>query len=128
MERQTVALPAKVVRRSMCQGVGNGLRTSSTERNCQVNHVIVVQQDEPGRAAEEILPGDQRVQMEPEPQQQQHAPIPEPSAQPSSSSHEEPMQVSTTPRRIREDESDTRAVRPRLDMSALISELCERCS
>ena len=35
---------------------------------------------------------------------------------------------STTPRRARtpEDESDTRRVRPRLDMSALISELCER--
>ena len=38
------------------------------------------------------------------------------------------MQVSTTPRRARipEDVSDTRTVRPRLDMSALISELCER--
>ena len=31
----------------------------------------VVQQDEPGRAAEDILPGDQRVQMEQQPQQQQ---------------------------------------------------------
>ena len=61
------------------------------------------------------------MQMEQEPRQQQHAPIPEPSAQPSSSSHEEPMQVSTTPH-----ESDTRTVRPRMDMSALISELCER--
>ena len=38
------------------------------------------------------------------------------------------MQVSTTPRRVRilEDESDTRTVRPRLDMSALVSVLCER--
>ena len=88
----------------------------------------MVQQDEPGRAAEEILPGHQRVQVEQEPQQQQRAPIPETSAQPSCSSHEEPMQVSTTPRRARipEDESDTRTVRTRLDMSALISELCER--
>ena len=73
----------------------------------------VVQQDESGRAAEEILPGDQRVQREQEPHQpKQHAPIPEPSAQPSSSSQEEPMQVSTTPRRARipEDESDTRTL------------------
>ena len=38
------------------------------------------------------------------------------------------MQVSTTPRRATkpDDESETRTVRPRLDMSALISELCER--
>ena len=87
----------------------------------------VVQQDEPGRAAEEVLPGGQRVQMDQEPQQQ-HAPIPETSAQPSCSSHEEPTQVSTTPRRARipEDECDTRTVRTRLDMSVLISELCER--
>ena len=90
----------------------------------------VVQQEEPGRAAEEILPADQRLQMEQEPQQE-HAPIPEPSAippQPSSSSHEEPMQVNTTPRRARtpEEEDDTRTVRPRLEMCTLISELCER--
>ena len=47
---------------------------------------------------------------------------------PSSSSHEEPMQGSTTPRRARNpgDESEMRTVRPRLDMSALINELCER--
>ena len=65
--------------------------------------------------------------MEREPQQQ-HASVPETSAQPSSSSHEEPMQVSTTPRRARnpDDESEMRTVRPRLDMSALINELCER--
>ena len=38
------------------------------------------------------------------------------------------MQVSTTPRRARnpDDESEKRTVRPRLDMSALINELCER--
>ena len=72
----------------------------------------------PGQPREVVQQGDQRVQMEQEPQR--HAPIPEPSAQPSSSSHEEPMQVSTTLRRARipEDESDTRTVRPRLDMSA----------
>ena len=68
----------------------------------------VVQQDGPSRAAEQVVSGDQRVQMEQEPQQQQHASVPEPSAQPSSSSHEEPMQVSTTPRRARnpDDESE----------------------
>ena len=89
----------------------------------------VAQQDEPGRAAEEILPGDQRVQMEQE--HRQHASIPEPSAIPaqsSSSSQEETMQVNTTPRRARipEDENDARTVRPRLEMTILISELCER--
>ena len=38
------------------------------------------------------------------------------------------MQVSTTPRRARnpDDENEMRTVRPRLDMSALINELCER--
>ena len=38
------------------------------------------------------------------------------------------MQVSTTPRRARspDDEYEMRTVRPRLDMSALINELCER--
>ena len=74
-----------------------------------------------------VVSGDQRVQMEQEPQQQ-HASVPEPSAQPSSSSYEEPMQVSTTPHRARnpDDESEMRTVRPRLDMSALINELCER--
>ena len=47
--------------------------------------------------------------------------------QPSSPSHEDPMQVNTTPRRARipEDEGDTRTARPRVDMSAQISELCE---
>ena len=39
VEQQTVALPAQAMRRSMCQGVGNGLKTSSIERDCQVNHV-----------------------------------------------------------------------------------------
>ena len=89
----------------------------------------VVQQDEPSHAAEQVVPGNQRVQMEQEPQQQhQHASVPEPRAQPSSSSHEEPMQVSSTPRRARnpDDDSEMRTVRPRLDMSALINELCER--
>ena len=87
----------------------------------------VVQQDGPVHAAEQVVSGDQRVQMEREPQQQ-HASVPEPSAQPSSSSYEEPMQVSTTPRRARspDDENKMRTVRPRLDMSALINELCER--
>ena len=38
------------------------------------------------------------------------------------------MQVNTTPRRARipDDEDNTRTIRPRLDMSALISEWCER--
>ena len=69
--------------------------------------------------------GDKNRQQQ---RQQQHASVPEPSAQPSSSSYEEPMQVSTTPRRARnpDDESEMRTVRPRLDMSALINELCER--
>ena len=60
----------------------------------------VVQQDEPGRAAEEVLPGDQRVQMEQEPKQQEHAPIQEPSAQPSSWSHQEPMQCKSARRLV----------------------------
>ena len=87
----------------------------------------VVQQDGPDHAAEQVVSGDQRVHMEREPQQQ-HASVPELSAQPSSSSHEEPVQVSTTPRRARnpDDENEMRTVRPRLDMSALINELCER--
>ena len=83
----------------------------------------VVQHD----AAEQVVLGDQRVQMEQEPQQQ-HASVPELNAQPSSSSYEEPMQVSTTQRRARnpDDENEMRTVRPRLDMSALINELCKR--
>ena len=87
----------------------------------------VVQQDGPDHAAEQVVAGDQHMQMERKPQQQ-HASVPEPSAQPSSSSYEEPMQVSTTPRRARnpDDENEMRTVRPRLDMSALINELCER--
>ena len=118
MEQQTDALPVKAMDKSMCQGVGNGLRTSLTKRNSPVNHVkwcskmsLVVQLN---KSYQEI---DHCVQMEQE-SQQHNAPIPEPSAQPSSSSHEEPMQVSTTSRRARipEDES----------MSALISGLCER--
>ena len=57
--------------------------------------------------------------------------IQEPTAippKPPSSSHEDPMQVNTTLRRARipEDKDDTRTVGPRLDMSPLISELCER--
>ena len=39
MEQQTDVLPVKVMDKSMCQGVGNGLRTSLTKRNSQVNHV-----------------------------------------------------------------------------------------
>ena len=48
--------------------------------------------------------------------------------QPSSSSTEDPMQVNIpSPHpRISEDDEDARAMRPRLDMNALISELCER--
>ena len=88
----------------------------------------VVQQEELGRVAEEARPVDQPVQVD---QERQRAMIQEPIAippQPSSSSHEDPTQVNTTLRRgiIPEDEDDTRPVRPRLDMSALISELCER--
>ena len=66
----------------------------------------VVQQDGPGHAAEQVVPSDQRVQLEQKPQQQQHA-VPEPSAQPSSWSHEEPLQVSTTPRRARTPDDET---------------------
>ena len=46
----------------------------------------------PGQPREVVQQGDQRVQMEQEPQR--HAPILEPSAQPSSSSHAEPMDAS----------------------------------
>ena len=71
----------------------------------------VVQEDGPGHSAEQVVSGDERVQMEQEPQrqqqrQQQHASVPEPSAQPSSSSCEEPMQVSTTPRRARKPDDE----------------------
>ena len=125
MVRQTVVQPAKEIHKSMCQGVENGLRTSSIER-----HSRVVQQEELGRMVEEARPVDEPPLVEPVSQQQRPM-IKEPVAippQPSSSSHEDPMQVNTTPRRatIPEDEDDTRTVRPRLDMSALISELCER--
>ena len=80
--------------------------------------------------AEEAISGDQHAHMEQEPDLQQHATTQEPSAfppQPSSSSHEDPMQGNTTARRARvpEDDDDTRTVRPSLDISALISELCE---
>ena len=90
---------------------------------------IFDQEKQPGQSrevAQQDVPGDQLVQLEQEPQQQ-HASVPEPSAQPSSSNYGEPMQVST-PRRARNphDENEMRTVRPRLDMSALISELCER--
>ena len=33
------ALPVKAMDKSMCQGVGNGLKTSLTKRNSQVNYV-----------------------------------------------------------------------------------------
>ena len=86
----------------------------------------VVQQEELGRVADEATPVDHPAQVEQEPPQQ-HASIPEPIAippLPSSSSREDPMQVNRTPGRARipEDEDDTRTVRPRLDMSALVSE------
>ena len=88
---------------------------------------VVVQQEELVRAAEENIPGDQRVQMEQEPQQQQHASTPDPSV------IHHPVRVTkirckSTQRRARipEDVGDTRAVRPRLEMSTLTSELCER--
>ena len=60
----------------------------------------VVQQDGPGRAAEQVVPGDQRVckwskNRNNNNMHQSQSPVP----QPSSSSHEEPLQVSTTPRR-----------------------------
>ena len=64
-------------------------------------------------------------------QQQQRETVPQQidlPPQPFSSSHDGPMQVNTTPRRARipDDEDNTRTIRPRLDTSALISELCER--
>ena len=79
MEQQTDALPVKAMDKSMCQGVGNGLKTSLTKRNSQVNHVSG-------------------------------------------------LQVSTTPRRARnpDEEHEMRTIRPHLDTSALIKELCER--
>ena len=90
---------------------------------------VVVQQEELG-VAEETVPGDQPARVEQEPPQQhatilEHIAIP---TQTSSSSHKDPMQVNTTPRRARmpEDDGDTRTVRPCLEMSTLISELCER--
>ena len=39
MARQTVAQPAKEIHKSLCQGVENGLRISSIERNKKVSHV-----------------------------------------------------------------------------------------
>ena len=39
MEQQTDALLVKATDKSMCQGVGNGLKTSLNKRNSQVNHV-----------------------------------------------------------------------------------------
>ena len=91
---------------------------------------VVVQQEKRGQVAEEATLGDQHARMEQEPQQQHRATILKPSAippQPSSSSHEDSMQVNTTPHRARipEDDGDTRAFCPRLEMSTLISELCE---
>ena len=130
MERQTVAQPANVMHKFMCQGVENGEDIFDPEKQPGEPRVVV-QQEEVGCVAEEIILSDQHVQMEHEPQQQQHASIPEPSAippQPYGSIYQNPMQVNTTPRRARipEDEGDTRTVRTRLEMSTLIRELCER--
>ena len=92
----------------------------------------VVQQAETSRADEEIRSDEQHVPMEQDPHESPHASVPGPSAippQPSSSSREEPMQVNTKPRCARipeDDDDDMRIVRPRLEMSALISELRER--
>ena len=126
------AQPAMVMLMFMCQGVENGFE-DIFEREKQLGQSRdVVQQAETSRADEEIRPDEQHVPMEQEPHQSQHASVPGSSAippQPSSSSREEPMQVNTTPRRARipeEDDDDMRIVRPRLEMSALISELCER--
>ena len=123
---------AMVMLKFMCQGVEKRFE-DIFEREKQLGQPRdVVQQAETSRADEEIRPDEQHVPMEQEPHQSQHASVPGPSAippQPSSSSREEPMQVNTTPRRARiaeEDDDDMRIVRPRLEMSALISELCER--
>ena len=67
--------------------------------------------------------------MEQELFQSQHASIlePGPAAQQSfSSSHEKSLQVNTSPRRARMPEDDVATVRPRLEMCAMISVLCER--
>ena len=88
--RQTVAQPAKEIHKSMCHREKQPGQPRS-----------VVKKEDFGRVAEEAMPGG-------------HATISEPTAippQPSSSSHEDPMQVNTTPRR--------------LDMSAVVSELCQ---
>ena len=123
MARQTVAQPAKVMHKSMCQGVENDLKTSSTKRNSQVNHVLWSNKKSSvvrlKRSYQVISVCKWSKNNNNNNNNNMHQ---------SSSSHEEPMQVNTTPRRARipEDESDTRTVRPRLDMSVLISELCER--
>ena len=74
----------------------------------------------PGQSLSEVQ--QKLVQVE---QEQQRAMTQEPierPPQPSSSSHDDPMRVSTTPRRARipDDEDNTTTIRPRLDMSALI--------
>ena len=126
------AQPAMVMLMFMCQGVENGFEDIFEREKQPGQSRDVVQQAETSRADEEIRPDEEHVPMEQEPHQSQHASVPGSSAippQPSSSSREEPMQVNTTPRRARipeEDDDDMRIVRPRLEMSALISELCER--
>ena len=97
---------------AMCQGVENGLRTSSIERNSWVQWCNKKSWDEWLMRP----PVDHPAQVEQEPPQQ-HASIPEPIAippQPSSSSREDPMQVNRTVGRARipEDEDDTRTKSP----------------
>ena len=77
----------------------------------------------PGQSLSEVQ--QELVQVE----QEQRAMTQEPIERPPQpfSSHDDPMQVSTTPRRARipDDENNTTTIRPRLDMSALICELSE---
>ena len=127
-ERQTVAQPAKATRRFMCQGVGNGLRTSSIERNCQANHVmwcnrrsLVVQLKRSFQAINVCKSSKNRSNN----MRQSWNPV--------QHHHSHPVRVTksrckSTRRvvRARIPESDTRTVDPRLEMSTLISELCER--
>ena len=110
MEQQTDALLVKAMDKSMCQGVGNGLKTSLTKRNSQVNHVRwyrktdrVIRLNKSCQVISVCKWSKNRNNNNDNNNMHQS---PEPSAQPSSSSCEEPMQVSTTPRRARKPDDE----------------------
>ena len=83
MARQTVAQPAREIHKSMCQGVENGLRRCSIERNSRGQPRAVVHQEALGRVAEEAIPVDQLAVI------QEPIAIP---PQPTSSSAEDPCE------------------------------------